>query len=193
MTIALICLQTKLAARQQDSEERNFLYEKKILCERNDKRCLNNFPNAATGVTFSLRREYTCMQWKEVKEDVRISHPTDFYPKKMILKQGAKHFLLDTKDIVYCYSRNKVVYIVDANNQKFISDKSLLRLEAELDPRSFFKANRTQIINFHFIRSFVTHERSKMKVEMKALTKEQAVVISQTRVNAFRQWIYQQL
>jgi len=133
------------------------------------------------------------MQWKEGKEDVQISHPTDFYPKKMILKQGAKHYLLDTKDIVYCYSKNKVVYIVDANNQKFVADKSLLRLEVELDPRSFFKANRTQIINFNFIRSFVTHERSKMKVEMKALTKDQIVVISQTRVNAFRQWIYQQL
>jgi DNA-binding LytR/AlgR family response regulator len=133
------------------------------------------------------------MQWKEGKEEVRIAPPTDFYPKKMILKQGAKNYLLDTKEIVYCYSRNKVVYIVDANNQKYISDKSLLRLEAELDPRSFFKANRTQIINFHYIRSFVTHERSKMKVEMKALAKDQSVVISQTRVNAFRQWIYQQL
>ncbi|RYZ45674.1 MAG: LytTR family transcriptional regulator [Chitinophagaceae bacterium] len=133
------------------------------------------------------------MQWKEGKEEVRIAHPTDFYPKKMILKQGTRNYLLDTKDIVYCYSQNKVVYIVDANNQKYISDKSLLRLETELDPRSFFKANRTQIINFNFIRSFVTHERSKMKVEMKALAKDQTILISQTRVNAFRQWLYQQL
>ena len=133
------------------------------------------------------------MQWKEEKEDVQIFNPTDFYPKKMILKQGVKNYLLDTRDIVYCYSKNKVVYIVDANNQKFVCDKSLLRLEAELDPRRFFKANRTQIIHFHYIRSFVTHERSKMKVEMKALSKDQVIVISQTRVNAFRQWIYQQL
>lgn len=133
------------------------------------------------------------MHLKEGKEALQSSHPTDFYPKKMILKQGTKNYLLNTKEIVYCYSRNKVVYIVDANNQKYISDKSLLRLEVELDPRSFFKANRTQIINFNFIRSFASYERSKMKVEMKALTKDPTVVISQTRVNAFKQWIYQQL
>ena len=115
------------------------------------------------------------------------------YPKKMILKHGAKYFLLDTKEIVYCYSNNKIVYIVDANNQKYVADKNLLHLEMDLDPRLFFKVNRTHIINFHYIRSFVTHEKNKMKVELKTLQKEQAIIVSQTRVNAFRQWIYKQL
>jgi hypothetical protein len=32
-----------------------------------------------------------------------------------------------------------------------------------------------------------------MKVDLKSSQKEQSVIISQTRVNAFRQWIYQQL
>lgn len=126
---------------------------------------------------------------EEAEEVVALEH----YPRKMILKHGAKHFLLDTQDIVYCYSSNKVVFIVDAANQKYIADKSLLRLEAELDPRMFFKVNRTHIINFNFIRSFATHEKNKVKVELKTATKDQTIIVSQTRVNAFRQWIYKQL
>ncbi len=133
------------------------------------------------------------MQLMEGIEKPRISPGPDFYPKKMILKHGVKHFLLDTSDIVYCYSNNKIVYIVDANHQKYLYDKNLMRLEKELDPRLFFKINRTHIINFNFIHSFVTHEKNKIKVELKTLQKDQAVIISQTRVNAFRQWIYNQL
>jgi len=115
---------------------------------------------------------------------------TGHYPTKMILKNGAKHFVLDTSDIVYCYSVNKVSYIVDASNQRYVSDKSLMRLENELDPCVFFKINRTHIINFNFIRSFMSYERNKMKVELKAVPKEGTVVISQTRVNAFKEWVY---
>lgn len=136
---------------------------------------------------------FRIMQLKEGKEDVNLSHHPHLYPKKMILKHGVKHFLLDTDDIVYCYSNNKVVYIVDAQNQKYVYDKNLVRLETDLDPKQFFKVNRTHIINFNFIRSFVTHEKNKIKVELKNLHKDQSVVVSQTRVNAFRQWVYQQL
>ena len=133
------------------------------------------------------------MQLKERREELIISPHPDFYPKKMILKLGVKHFLLDTSDIVYCYSNNKVVYVIDVNNQKYMYDKSLMRLETELNPRLFFKVNRTHIINFNFIRSFVTHEKSKMKVELKTTHKDEVVLVSQTRVNAFRQWIQKQL
>jgi DNA-binding LytR/AlgR family response regulator len=134
------------------------------------------------------------MRLKELSAEARPSpEPPTLYPRKMIVKHGAKHILLDTQDVVYCYSNNKIVYIVDVTNQKYVADKNLLHLEADLDPRLFFKANRTHIINFNHIRSFVSHERNKMKVELKSVQKEQYVVISQTRVNAFRQWLYQQL
>ena len=127
------------------------------------------------------------------EEEMQISPNHEFYPRKMIFKHGVKHFLLDTKDLVYCYSTNKVVFVVDADNQKYIYDKNLLHLESELDTRQFFKINRSQIINFDFIRSFVTHEKNKMKVELKTEAMVQSVIISQTRVNAFKQWLYQQL
>lgn len=130
---------------------------------------------------------------KEESEEVSVSPNSGFYPRKMILKQGIKHFLLNTRDIVYCYSNNKVVYIVDSANQKYMADKNLCRLEAELDPKMFFKANRTHIINFHFIRSFVSHEKNKMKVELKTPCNDLLVVVSQTKVQAFREWIYTQL
>lgn len=134
------------------------------------------------------------MQLKGVEqEEASLSHPAILYPKKMILKLGAKHFLLDTTDIVYCYSTNKIVYVVDVNNQKYVYDKNLLRLESELDPGVFFKANRNQIINFNFIRSFITHDKNKIKVELKTPEKEQAVFVAQTRVNAFKNWVYKQL
>ena len=137
--------------------------------------------------------EFKKMRLKELNATTEVTSDPHFFPKKMILKHGAKNFLLDTSEIVYCYSSNKVVYIVDANNQKYLYDKNLLALEAELDPRMFFKINRTHLINFNFIRSFGAYDKNRLKVELKIFAKDQSVLISQTRAHAFRQWIYQQL
>lgn len=134
------------------------------------------------------------MHLMKEKEETRLSGNQGLYPKKIILKHGIRHVLLDTQDIVYCYSNNKVAFVVAADTQKYIADKNLLHLESELDPKFFFKANRTHVINFNYIHSFATYERNKIKVELKMPGKEvETIVISQTRVNAFRQWIYQQL
>ncbi len=133
------------------------------------------------------------MRWKDGSEDLKTSPTPNFYPKKMILKQGIRHYLLDTGDIVYIYSHNKVVYVVDSRNQKYLADKSLQRLETDLDPSLFFKANRTHIINFNYIRSFVTHEKNKVKVEMKMTNKDETVLVSQPRVGAFKQWVVEGL
>ncbi|MGZ5221230.1 MAG: LytR/AlgR family response regulator transcription factor [Chitinophagaceae bacterium] len=133
------------------------------------------------------------MRLMEGKAATKFQPDKDLYPKKIIVRHGARHFLLDFKDIVYCYSNNKIAYIVDTSNTKYIADKNLMHLEEELDPRLFFKANRTHIINFNFIRSFVTHDKNKIKVELKTVDKEESVVVSQTRVTVFKRWVYQQL
>lgn len=145
-------------------------------------------------LNFQAKKGRKKMTLKEAeKEGASLSHPKHLYPRKMILKLGAKHFLLDTSEIVYCYSNHKIVYVVDVNNHKYVYDKNLLRLEEVLDPNLFFKVNRTQIVNFNFIRSFVTHDKNKIKLELKTAAKEEVVYISQTRVNAFRAWVYKQL
>jgi DNA-binding LytR/AlgR family response regulator len=141
-----------------------------------------------------LKGEQVNMRTMRLKEEGKILPNQVLYPKKLILKQGTRHVLLDADDIVYCYSDNRVVFIVAADDQKYMADKNLLHLEQELDPKLFFKVNRTHVINFNFIRSFATYERNKIKVELKLPEKKpKEVVVSQTRVNAFRQWIYQQL
>jgi DNA-binding LytR/AlgR family response regulator len=118
---------------------------------------------------------------------------TGNYPSRLLLRNGTRNYLVETRDIVYCYSNNKVVYIVDSAQQKYMADGSLSSLEAGLDPGQFFKANRTHLVNFNYIKSFGSVEKNKMKVELKTVPREQQVIVSQTRVNAFRDWIHKQL
>ena len=95
--------------------------------------------------------------------------------------------------LLNCYSNNKIAYIVDSSNKKYIGDKNLMHLEESLDPRQFFRINRTHIINFNFIRSFASYDKNKIKVELKLSEKDEAAIVSQPRVTAFKQWLYQQL
>ena len=113
--------------------------------------------------------------------------------RRIIVKKGMQWILINLDDIVYCYSFKKTIFIVDREGKKYMSDKSLSRLESELDPALFFKANRNFLISFHYIKGFLYFEKSKLKVEMNTTDKHQFVIISQSSIGNFKKWIYQQL
>lgn len=62
-------------------------------------------------------------------------------------------------------------------------------METELNPLSFFRANRQYIININYIKRFRTVEKVKVQVTMDLMIGEHSVVISQESAAAFRKWI----
>ena len=109
---------------------------------------------------------------------------------RLLVQKGIENVLLRLEDIVFFYTQNKVVYVIDRFGKKYLSDHSLANLEKELNPMLFFRANRQYIINIDFIRSFKPFEKVKIKVDMNLHELDPCIVISQETAPAFRKWMY---
>src|SRR5438552_7650870 len=85
---------------------------------------------------------------------------------RFIVKKGLENISLRLEDIVFFFTENKVVYVVDKWNKKYIADKNLGELEEDLDNAIFFRANRQYIVNINYIKGFKSYEKVKLQIDL---------------------------
>lgn len=115
------------------------------------------------------------------------------HPKKtrIVVKKGIENIAVPFEDIVLFFTENKVVYVIDKNGKKYLSDKNLSDLEMELDNNKFFRANRQYIVNINYIRSFKPYEKVKLQIDLATSEINHAIIVSQETAPAFRKWVYE--
>jgi DNA-binding LytR/AlgR family response regulator len=95
------------------------------------------------------------------------------------------------EDIVLFYTENKIVYVIDKNGKKYMTDKNLSDLEDELDDVIFFRANRQYIVNLNYVKGFKAYEKVKLLVDLIIPELNHCIIISQETAPAFRKWMYE--
>ena len=108
---------------------------------------------------------------------------------RLIVKKGIENIYIKLEDIVVFYTENKIVYLIDRNEKKYIVDKPLNDLEATLDDSMFFRANRQYIINLNYVKCYKAYEKVKLQVDLGVTDKKYSVIISQITAPYFRKWI----
>lgn len=110
--------------------------------------------------------------------------------ERLLVQKGIENILLRIDDIAFFYTENKVVYVIDKLEKKYLIYSNLCELEDDLDPQVFFRANRQYIISINFIKSYRAYEKVKLKVDMISELSHW-IVISQETAPDFRKWIYE--
>ncbi|KAK6020519.1 LytTr DNA-binding domain protein, partial [Ostertagia ostertagi] len=105
--------------------------------------------------------------------------------ERMIVRRGIENIALRVDDIVIAYTENKVVYVLDKDGKKYLSDKNLGELHQQLDNRVFFRANRQYVVNIAFVKSYKTYE----KVDLTMPLSNHHIVVSQEMAPGFRKWM----
>lgn len=108
---------------------------------------------------------------------------------RLIVRKGIENVALKTDDIVIIYTEEKLVFVIDKDGKKYITDKKLTELETELDKNIFFRANRQYIVNIGFIKSYKTYEKVKLQVDLSMPGLNHHIVVSQEAAPVFRKWI----
>jgi DNA-binding LytR/AlgR family response regulator len=114
--------------------------------------------------------------------------PASNYKKRFLVKRGIDYVAVKTDDIAFCYATHKLVCMVDAQNQKFILDKSLADLEKELDPAQFFRINRKYLVSINAVKKIQSIGKGKLWVELLPAVDEE-IVISNENVAGFKAWV----
>jgi DNA-binding LytR/AlgR family response regulator len=111
---------------------------------------------------------------------------------RLIVRRGLENIALKVEEVACIYTENKVIFVIDNNEKKYIYDKNLSELCHELDGNLFFRANRQYIVNINYIRGFKPFERVKLLVSLNLPTVAHQIVVSQETAPLFKKWIYEE-
>lgn len=95
---------------------------------------------------------------------------------------------LPVDDIAYFYSENKVTTAVTFTGRNFVVDLPLSRLEEQLDPDRFFRANRQILLSFNAIDRIEPYFNGKVSVTVHPPHKDK-ITVSEERVSLFKSWL----
>ena len=110
------------------------------------------------------------------------------YQQRFIVSVGKQMKLIQAAEIAYFYTENKIVYLVTATGDKFITEYSLEELSKLLNPKIFFRINRQFIINISSIVKMSPASKSRLELTLKPEPRYETVT-SNERTADFRKWL----
>jgi two-component system LytT family response regulator len=109
------------------------------------------------------------------------------FKHRFMVKVGDHIRSVTADQILFFFADGRDVYLVTQQLRKFIIDFTLESLEEVLEPKTFFRVNRTYILNIHYIHDVVMYSNSRLKVSTQpAWDKE--IIVSREKVGEFKEW-----
>ncbi len=112
------------------------------------------------------------------------------YKSRFLIKVGQKIVAVPVEKISYFYSQNKLTYIVTKEGRKLPSDQTLELLETQLDPNTFYRANRQVIISYDAIGEIHPYFKGRLKLDLNPPV-DIEVVVSAEKTPEFKSWLDQ--
>lgn len=134
---------------------------------------------------FRRANVYSPIDLQAIKHLLNISSA---YKERFLVNTGQRLKSVSIHEIAYFLADQKIVWLVTNDNQRFIMDQTLDKLERILEPKLFFRINRQFIIGLHSIQSIIAYSKSRVKIELKPACDKEAIV-SFERSSAFKEWL----
>jgi two-component system, LytTR family, response regulator len=136
----------------------------------------------------SLRQQF---QWNSEHDNkvqqVYSALKTKEYKNRFMVKLGEHIRSITSDTISLFYAEGRDVFLVTNQNRKFIIDYTLEALEDILDPKIFFRVNRTFVLNINSIKDVIVYSNSRLKIILvQEFDKE--IIVSREKVNEFKEW-----
>jgi DNA-binding LytR/AlgR family response regulator len=110
------------------------------------------------------------------------------YKSRFLGKVGQKLFFIDSSDIAYFLADNKIVYLYSLDGNRYIVEHKLENLEQVLNPKEFFRVNRSMIVKAAAIDQVKPYLNSRLKIILKPGIQQDEVIVSRERVSDFKVW-----
>ncbi|WP_143959816.1 LytR/AlgR family response regulator transcription factor [Litoribacter populi] len=109
------------------------------------------------------------------------------YKERFMIKIGDHIHSVPTDQIRLFYAEGRNTYLVREDGRRLITDYKLESLEEILPPDSFFRVNRSYIINLTGIKDVLIYSNSRLKININ-FPFEEELIVSREKVNRFKEW-----
>ncbi|NOT74053.1 MAG: response regulator transcription factor [Cyclobacteriaceae bacterium] len=120
-------------------------------------------------------------------KSLAIESSAKSYKNRFMVKVGDHIRSITTDQVILFFADGRDVYLVTQQLRKFIIDFTLESLEEVLTPSSFYRVNRTYILNIHFIQDVVVYSNSRLKIATQPVW-DKEIIVSREKVNEFKEW-----
>lgn len=109
------------------------------------------------------------------------------YRTKFLIDRSDGYLPIFTDDVAFIYTENEKTYLTTANNEIYQIDFTIEKLQEELDPAIFWRANRAFIVSAQSIKKAHNYFNYKLKLELAPPSKKD-VIVSRAKVQEFKTW-----
>jgi DNA-binding LytR/AlgR family response regulator len=110
------------------------------------------------------------------------------YKKRFLGKVGQRLFFITSDNIAYLQADNKIVYLIDKEGSRYVVDYTLEQLQELVDPKLFFRLNRSFIVSINAIQQVKPWYNSRLKLSVLGNNNTDEMVVSRDRVADFKIW-----
>ncbi len=136
----------------------------------------------------SLRSQ---LQWDNAKTEQMVKAltetPVKNFKTRFMVKLGDHIRSITTDQISFFFADGRDVYLVTDQLRKFIIDYTLEGLEEVLDPKVFYRVNRSYILNISAILDVVVYSNSRLKIAL-SVKWENEIIVGREKVGDFKDW-----
>ena len=117
-----------------------------------------------------------------------ISSPAPRYRERFLVSYKNEYTTIDVQNVCFIHSQQNItrLYLTDGNSVTV--SYTLDQLEKEMNPASFFRANRQYLIQASHIKKASSWFNYKLKVEMNKYPQEE-ILISREKAVGFKKWL----
>lgn len=127
-------------------------------------------------------------KYDNIRNLIESYMPTVRYKTRISVKTGDIYRFLLIDEVSYFIFEDGFTYAVTYDEKKHIVDYTIGSLEAQLDPRRFFRVSRGCIVSIDSIEKITAYFNSRLKVTLKG-RKNVSLILSRVRVPDFLNWI----
>jgi DNA-binding LytR/AlgR family response regulator len=109
------------------------------------------------------------------------------YKNRFLVKKGNHIQSIITEDIAYFYAEGRDVYLVHNEGKRYLIEYSLETLKDFVDSKSFFRINRSTLVNINSIKDVIVHSNRRLKLDLRPALNLNFVV-SREKVASFKKW-----
>ncbi|TAJ12320.1 DNA-binding response regulator [Marinilabiliaceae bacterium JC017] len=110
------------------------------------------------------------------------------YQERFMVYYKDKIKTVPVEEVAYFYADGKAVFMCLYNHQTFDVNFTLEQLEAKLDPKYFFRANRKYLVHIKSVDEAVVFSKSKLKLHLSPKAPSD-VIVSVQKASKFKQWL----
>jgi DNA-binding LytR/AlgR family response regulator len=135
---------------------------------------------------FNSQKIKTTIDLSQIKELLQPQKKD--YKTRFMVKIGEKIQSVQTSEIAFFMSEERVTFLQTFEGKRYILDSTLDQLEVMIDPKKFFRLNRKYISSFEAIAEIHTYSNSRLKIKLSNCN-DNDILVSREKVGALKDWL----